>query len=48
MAVYKTMDVVQKWNAFRQIHNAFNIWKELFTAFIHDLPINLLVLVYQT
>ena len=43
----KAINEVWKCIASQQINNALNTYNALFIAFVYDLPINLLVLVYQ-
>lgn len=46
MAIKKTMDKVQKCTISWQINNTLNTYNRLFIASLHNLPINLLVLIY--
>lgn len=47
MAMKKTMNEVRKCTASQQINDTFNTCNKPSTTFVHDLPINLPVLVYQ-
>lgn len=47
MAIKKAIYKVQKCTTFWQVNDAFNIYNRLSIIFVHDLSINLLVLVYQ-
>lgn len=45
-AMKKTINEVWKYTIFWQINNLFNTCNRLFIVFVHDLPINLLILIY--
>lgn len=47
MAIKKAIDEIRKCIVSRQVNNTFNTHNRPSTIFVYNLPINLLVLVYQ-
>lgn len=46
IAMQKAIDKVRRYITFRQVHNILNTQNRLSIRLIHDLPINLSILIY--